>query len=398
MMRTVPMTTLNNTKPALPLDSLFAHEQLLTSAKLKSDHASLILRLFGITPPSHAIHQLEYSPTAAQNCIRVKPYEGLAHNLGASYIQPYLVDAIASKNKLTNFKLTSIMHSWREGNVSNIGSLSKEWLRGTPSLIYSGDEQKLLKKIFDMKPVWDHKNQCFQLSFLLPISNNDISGIDHYMLSKEDTMSLLSTTEGAISLVVVLQSLGLTTEFIEPLLVHTNLLDSNSEVFEKYLLGFRLGERACSDAKRLMDRPDQLCIDKKTPIITNTAGVNTEIFGKFSGRKYHKSEGKKLTEKDLIGVRQTMSYLLTHNSCVAITLNLPLSEDKRKKKGAIPQIVMPYWWAETIKAMRPLNQKHSGKEQKGLHKYFVQQLLDQDFKIDSKILPHSYPHPDSFIS
>jgi hypothetical protein len=251
--------------------------------------------------------------------------------------------------------------------------------------------------IFNIQLKWEHKNKCFQLSFLLPVKGKGCGGIDHYTLDEKNTMQLLSDPEGCLSFILVLQSLGFESEFITPLLSHAGLLAFKDKMMTYYESGYSLGDSSRASIKSLMDFNDQSELKSTTPIVPKVTGLDNTNYGKFLGRKYAKSEGEKLTEKDLTGVRQTMSYLLAHNSCVVITLNIPLCNDKRSDNGAIPQIVMPYWWAETIKAMRLLNQKHCGQGNKGLHKSFVQQLLDQSFKTDSDMLPHSYPHPDSFI-
>ena len=79
------------------------------------------------------------------------------------------------------------------------------------------------------------------------------------------------------------------------------------------------------------------------------------IFNDFSyvcSLKVQDSEEETL-KQDLKSIRKELSYLMSHSSGIAITLNIPFKNDgMRNKKMATPTVFMPDVWSSTINSLR----------------------------------------------
>ena len=84
-------------------------------------------------------------------------------------------------------------------------------------------------------------------------------------------------------------------------------------------------------------------------------------FGKFSllrPMKYQPEQGESTFEDDIKAYRQSLSYLLCQTSGHIITMNLDTGE--KAKGSSSPSescLITPYWWSETIKSLRPENNR-----------------------------------------
>ncbi|MBA6348333.1 hypothetical protein [Colwellia sp. BRX8-9] len=96
----------------------------------------------------------------------------------------------------------------------------------------------------------------------------------------------------------------------------------------------------------------------KSNISKNYEGEQFKTFSHLNRLKYQKSEGKCVVARDLKSIRKGLSYILSHTSGVAITLNVPFIDSKvSNKRMGTPTLLMPHFWTETINFLRDSTQK-----------------------------------------
>ncbi len=96
----------------------------------------------------------------------------------------------------------------------------------------------------------------------------------------------------------------------------------------------------------------------KCQIAKNTEDEQFKTFLPLQRSKYQKSEGKGVVARDIKSIRRGLSYILSHTSGVAITLNIPFIDSKvSNKKMGTPTLIMPHFWTETINFLRSSTQK-----------------------------------------
>jgi len=420
------------------IDYVLLHEGLLLEANSPREQRAWLMKLLGILhdDTNHNINVIEEELIEAINSKRSSKISKVTD---AFYITPELLLSISSQIK-TVAGFIPIQHRWEKGSLLDPNEFDDKHPFGifNPALIYQGDESNLLAIIKHILPNWTHRNTSIPVTIMLPINDHvdkelllDRTGSwDCFNIDQEHTKKFLTSELGAVAFISSLQLLGLSNPYVISLLKQAGLVKTTnvdvcindafttlSERFEDIKLeNYCLSLRVQEAMRKLMKNVDKADTEGNTPIIPNVVYKDTNKFNTISSVNFQEESGMQTTEHDLYGMRRSLSYLISHTSGISITLNLPIIHaDMTKEKCSVPQLILPDVWANTIKAMRPSNNRPSLKktkkdvatnetkrekstreatEKREAHKTLVQMILDQKYKTKSDFLPHSYPDPD----
>lgn len=420
------------------IDYVLLHEGLLLEANSPREQRTWLMKLLGILrdDTNHNINVIEEELIEVINSKRSSKISKVTD---AFYITPELLLSISSKIE-TVAGYIPIQHAWEKGSLLDPNEFNDKHPFGisNPALIYQGDENHLLAIIKHILPTWTHRNTSIPVTIMLPINDHvdkelllDRTGSwDCFNIDQEQTKQFLTSELGAVAFISSLQLLGLSNPYVISLLKQAALVKTTdvdvciddafttlSERFEDIKLeNYCLSLRVQEAIRNLMKNVDKADTKGDTPIIPNVVYKGEDKFNTISSVNFQVKEGMKSTENDLYGMRRSLSYLISHTSGISITLNLPIIHpDMAKEKCSVPQLILPELWADTLKAMRPSNNRPSLKktkkvysegknerekstrkatEKREAHKGLVQMILDQKYKAKSDLLPHSYPDPD----
>ncbi|WP_448553312.1 hypothetical protein [Thalassotalea montiporae] len=415
------------------LETIRDHELLLQKETTPIELIHWSMKLLGIRLSSPLLPDNAPSKEQLLNAIRVKEVKSFFKSNKtdgeAYYIEPDFLLRIAEKlDSKTNS--TSIRHNWEIASNLDVENPSNEepFGKNYSAYTYTGSEKELVSTINKIMPVWDHNNSAIPITFLLPISDLDKLGWDYYSVSKEHTTNLLKSTIGKLTIFQLFQLFELNDPAIKAIITQLGLVYSEKlhsapsfeYLPEKYdeekLAGFTVTTPYKEQLVSLMKNAEKKIANDFSDLIPRLVSTESRNLQSILSLKLGSNTGMIATENDLAGMRRTLSYLLTHSSGVAITLNIPLiHEDFRLEKYSTPTLLLPEIWAETIKAMRPVNNKKEVQLEKikdGLksdvirtraiaekdantyiNTEFVKTMLDQKYKLDSDELPHSFPDP-----
>ena len=422
------------------IDHVLLHEKLLLGVNSPIEQRVWLMKLLGVLRDD-INHKTSTIDEKLIEVIQSKRIKKISNTTDAFYITPELLLSISSQIKTVTGYIP-IQHAWEEGSSLDPNEFNDENPFGifTPALIYQGDEEHLLAIIKGILPTWTHQNTSIPVTIMLPINDHvdkelllDRTGSwDCFNIDQEQTKEFLATELGAVAFISSLQILGLSDGYVISLLKQAGLVKTTdvdvdiddafttlSERFEDIELeNYCLSLRVQEAIRELMKNVDKADTEGNTPIIPNVAYKDTNKFNTISSVNFQEENGMQTTEHDLYGMRRSLSYLMSHTSGISITLNIPIIHvNMTKEKCSVPQLILPQYWADTVKAMRPSNNRPSLKRTKKevvknenetkkekstrkaterleAHKALVQMILDQKYKSKSDFLPHSYPDPD----
>lgn len=343
----------------------------------------------------------------------------------ATYIQPYLLNAISDNLNVVPEHLL-IENRWDHSVYYELG-LENHLERN--ALIYNGDVEVFKSVVAKMFCEWDHKNTFIPVSFVLPKSQKHW---DVFNFSKEETADFLSSTNGKLALLSILQLLDVPDSFLKSILrlsgltyprnkedlatlVHLNDLYGG---VEESLNGYCLTSKAKSELKPLMNFDDAQNTNEQTAVIPRIISNNKDTdlkYGVLSALKENKREGKLATEKDLEKIRESASFCVSLTGGTIVTLNLPVTDDTfRLGKCSTPTIIAPKVWLEFIKSNRASNNRQDNldtipakklnetkrqlssrikKTGRILNKRFTREMQDQTIDKSVREFHYSYPAP-----
>lgn len=385
------------------LDPIAKHLNLLLDSNIQAAELSWFTKLLGISPLVNAHLQQEVNQkevVSIRNGRTLKSDKSINENF--DYITPEQLGKILKKSN-PDFEYHKIIHEWCEDDHHDV--LKGEGYQRT--IEYCGDSHNLVKTILQMlPPKWDNKSSSIPFTIMLPYNNdfdigtfeNKGKGWDSFNLDENSTQKLLGSHQGQLSFLVALQLLGLSDTALNDILTQTGSIFSENQSFvslhetyrNKSLKGYRLSPNARKDILSLINKEGLSSLNeseviiprfkinrKKCPeILTNLRTISG------SSNTVSEQGGKTDTEFDMGHIRGAMSYLMTHSSGIAITLNIPLTDERmRLEPYSTPTLIIPKRWATTINAIRPTNYDGIKHFQEQMKHDVATELTDEDIKV-----------------
>jgi hypothetical protein len=197
------------------LKSVADHSAMLKSAVVSKELLPWLLKLTALSD-----HPMLNSISDC-NLNSVKPYPIKAFNAcdddnvdaDGTYVQPYLLEDIASKIKATPIH-SAINISWKQHHYYNL-LIENGFEQGISAEVFTGDEDSLKQVIANMLKAWNHKDNAIPVSIVLPL---DQDHWDCFHFDEKATADFLSSPNGKISLVSLLQLFNLQDNFIDTFL------------------------------------------------------------------------------------------------------------------------------------------------------------------------------------
>lgn len=411
------------------LNSVADHAAILKSAVVSTGVLPWLLKLTALSD------QPMIGFISDCNLNSVKPYPIKAFNAcdddnvdaDGTYVQPYLLDAVASKIKATPIH-TAINNSWKQHHYYNL-LIENGFEHGINAETYTGDEDSLKQVIDNMLKAWNHKNSAIPVSIVIPLEQDHW---DCFHFDEKATADFLSSPYGKISMVSLLQLFNLQDNFIDAFLRLAGItypkskeelaslipLNQRYQDAKSNFNGYCLSPNIQQEIQSLMKGDDKLNTNEFTPVIPRMASStkNDDLkFGVLSAIKFQEREGYTATENDLAKIREGVSYCMTSTGGIVITFDIPvIDESIRMGRCSTPILIAPKTWLEVIKANRPSNNRQddvdtipnkkaneTGGQAKRReattarikHKLFVKPLLDQTIDKSDKAIQRCYPAP-----
>jgi len=337
----------------------------------------------------------------------------------ATYIQPYLLGKLSSKLRVNPIH-TVIKNNWQKHNYYNL-LIENGFDSEISASTYTGETDKLRQVVADMLNAWNNRNHTFQLSLVLP-SEQDFW--DVFNFDEKVTSEYLQSSYGKVSILSIMQLLGMTESFIDAALstMFPESSDNESPVIsfselknDPELKGYCLTPKVQEDIQCLMTIEDKNNTNAATPVIPRVNANKGVKFNVISGMKYNYKTGLTATENDLASIRETMIFNMSCTGGVIITFNIPVANDGSKdRRCTTPTMIVPKAWSDSIKSNRPQNNKQdevdtlpeelanettrqkanrARKTKRILQKQFERDLLDQTIDKSDKAIQRCYPAP-----
>jgi hypothetical protein len=386
------------------LDPIATHLNLLLDSNISAEELDWFMKLFGVSPEVNLPPCGKEHKKTFEKALRKKPIKHIntSNEIGDDwkYLEPdHLSEFLIKENG--SFSQKKIIHHWVEYDHTDLKTdKEKDEYKGYQRTIeYEGDSHNLVKAILQMlPPKWDNKSTSVPFTIILPYNNkfnikeftNEGEGWDVFNLDEKATKKLFPSTQGSITFLAILQLLGITEDAITSILRQTGSLKSTTSknhsfqtLYHRYrdgkVDGLYLSENAKDEVLDILKGKESFYNDVKA--IIPTFDFQTKYKKTLTNLRTIQGGSNKATENDMVTIRSTMSYLMSHACGVAVTVNIPINDDMKGSFYSTPTLILPKRWSIAVNAHRPSHNKDIKDFKKQMKLDYANELTDEDIMI-----------------